>query len=144
MTKLTEKQEKFCQKYIELGNASQAYRQSYNCENYTETSVTSNASKMLKNTDILLTIEKMKAEISKRHEITVDDLIKELEEARQVGKDKEQSAGMVAASMGKAKLLGLITDKAQLSGDKDNPVQHAGEVKLTLNVISAKTNGSTT
>jgi len=30
--KLTIKQEKFCNLYIELGNASEAYRQSYNCE----------------------------------------------------------------------------------------------------------------
>ena len=28
---LTPKQEKFCQLYIELGNASEAYRQSYDC-----------------------------------------------------------------------------------------------------------------
>ena len=31
MSKLTPKQEKFCQLYIELGDASEAYRQSYHC-----------------------------------------------------------------------------------------------------------------
>ena len=30
MGNLTPKQEKFCQKYIEMGNASEAYRQAYN------------------------------------------------------------------------------------------------------------------
>jgi len=31
--KLTPKQQKFCYKYIETGNASKAYRQSYDTEN---------------------------------------------------------------------------------------------------------------
>lgn len=43
--------------------------------------------------------------------MTVDDLIKELEEARQAALDpnldKPQSAAAVSATMGKAKLLGL-------------------------------------
>lgn len=39
--------------------------------------------------------------------MTVDDLIKELEEARQAGLEFESASAMVSATMGKAKLLGL-------------------------------------
>lgn len=42
-----------------------------------------------------------------RHKITVDDLLAELEEARQMGIKTEKAAPMAAATMGKAKLLGL-------------------------------------
>jgi phage terminase small subunit len=50
-----------------------------------------------------------------RAEITVADLILELEEARKaaVSADNPQSSAMVAATMGKAKLLGFITDKVK-------------------------------
>lgn len=46
---------------------------------------------------------------AERHKLTVDDLLVELEEARQVARDQEkpQAAAMVAATMGKAKMLGF-------------------------------------
>jgi len=47
------------------------------------------------------------AEAAKRAHETVEDLLKELEEARGVGKAESSASGMVAATMGKAKLLGL-------------------------------------
>lgn len=126
MVKLTEKQEKFCKRYIELGNASEAYRQSYDCSKSKPEGVHVRACELLKNSNVRVRLEELKAAANKRHEITVDDLIKELEEARQVGKDKEQSAGMVAASMGKAKLLGLVVDKQQLSAT--HTVRNANEL----------------
>lgn len=50
-----------------------------------------------------------------RHRITVDDLLKELDEAREMGRTTGKAAPMVAATMGKAKLLGL--DKALEEAD---------------------------
>ena len=45
----------------------------------------------------------------RRHVMTVGDLLKELEEARQaaLGAENPQSSAAVAATMGKAKILGL-------------------------------------
>ena len=108
---LTIKQEKFCQKYVELGNASEAYRQSYNCENYNESSITSNAHKLLKNTDILLTIENLKSNAARRHNITIDDLLDELTENRALALQEGQASAATSATMGKAKLLGLDVTK---------------------------------
>lgn len=42
-----------------------------------------------------------------RHKITVDDLLKELEEARMMAIKTEKAGPMAQATMGKAKLLGL-------------------------------------
>lgn len=58
----------------------------------------------------------MAEEALKRHEITVDTLVGELEEARQVAKNTEVPSAMVAATMGKGKLLGLIVDKNEHTG----------------------------
>ncbi|QYC51392.1 terminase small subunit [Acinetobacter phage vB_AbaM_fThrA] len=106
---LTPKQENFCQLYIELGNASEAYRQSYDADSMNENTVHRNASALLDNNKVATRIEQIRKEHKKRHNITVDTLLLELEEARQAALTGEriQSAAAVAATMGKAKLLGL-------------------------------------
>lgn len=71
-------------------------------------SIKVNASKLLNdNTNITLTIDRLRAKHQHRHNLTVDDLLSELEEARQVGKKKNNAVAMVSATMGKAKILGL-------------------------------------
>ena len=97
---------------------------SYSAEKMTAASVSVAASRLLDNAKIALRIAELKAEHAKRHEITVDDLIAELEEARQLAIDTSQSGSAVTATMGKAKLLGL--DK-QL-------VEHSGEVDVSLKI----------
>lgn len=106
---LTPKQESFCQLYIELGNASEAYRQSYDADSMNSNTVNVKASELLDNGKVAVRIEQIRNEHKKRHNITVDVLLLELEEARRSALDGErvQSAAAVAATMGKAKLLGL-------------------------------------
>ena len=53
---------------------------------------------------------------AKRHNVTVDSITKELEENREIGRSEGQSAAMTAATMGKAKIHGLVTDKKEHSG----------------------------
>lgn len=113
MAKLTPKQEKFCQKYIETGNASEAYRQSYDCENMKPESVNRLAKDLLDNIKITSRLNELKGEHAKRHAITVDTLLAELEEVRQLALVPKGENGTlqlnvaVNAIMGKAKLLGL-------------------------------------
>ncbi|OOF53626.1 terminase small subunit [Rodentibacter trehalosifermentans] len=113
MADLTPKQETFCLKYIELGNASEAYRQAYNAENMKPESVHRKAAELLADGKITARIEALQAEHKERHKLTIDDLLIELEEARQIAKEKEQTNAMTQATMGKAKLLGL--DKQLIS-----------------------------
>lgn len=58
---------------------------------------------------ITLRIKELRGEIKQRHNVTVDSLLAELEEARQKALSAEtpQSSAAVAATMGKAKLVGL-------------------------------------
>lgn len=116
--------------YIETGNASEAYRQAYNAENMKEASINVNASKLLTDAKIALRIKELKSGHTKRHELTIDDLVKQLEEARQVALSLEnpQCGAAISATMGTAKLLGLVVDKNETTGKDGGAINHSIEV----------------
>lgn len=107
MSGLTQKQESFCLAYLETGNASEAYRRAYNAEGSKPEVVHVKASQLLSNGKIAVRVAELREAASMRNEITVDTLLDELEEARQLALDTESPAPAVSATMGKAKLLGL-------------------------------------
>ena len=109
MAALTIKQEAFAQKYIETGNASEAYRHAYGTKGKPET-VARSAHDLVQHPKVSARLAQLREAVAKAHGVTIASLIGELEEARQVGKGKEQAAAMVAATMGKAKLAGLDKD----------------------------------
>ena len=128
---LTPKQEKFCQLYIELGNASEAYRQSYDADSMAEPTVNTKASELLAHGKITVRLEQLRKEHSKRHNVTVDTLLIELEEARLAAFEGEraQVAAAVAATMGKAKILGFDKQVIEHSGP------NGGTIDLSLKVV---------
>lgn len=109
MAGLTIKQEAFCQAYIETGNASEAYRTAYAADKMKTESVNRKAKELLDNGKIAARVAELQGDIKQRHNVTVDSLLAELEEARQKALNAEtpQSSAAVAATMGKAKLVGL-------------------------------------
>ena len=106
---LTQKQINFCHKYIECGNASEAYRFAYNAENMKPATVTVSASQLLSDHNVTIMIESLRNDAAKEAVITVHDLIKELEEARLAALQAQtvQASAAATATMGKARLLGL-------------------------------------
>ena len=114
---MTPKQEQFARLYVETGNASEAYRQAYNTDNMKPETVTNEAYKLLQDPDISAMVDDLKAEARQRHAVTVDDLLSELEQARAaaLAAPTPQSSAAVSATMGKAKMLGLLVDKAEIS-----------------------------
>ncbi|QPB42213.1 terminase small subunit [Rodentibacter haemolyticus] len=82
--KLTPKQEKFCQLYIELGNASEAYRQAYDCSKMTTKTINEEAVKLLNNPKITPRVEELQNEHKQRHNLTVDQVISDLIEYRDI------------------------------------------------------------
>lgn len=128
---LTPKQEKFCQLYIELGNASEAYRQAYNCSKMTEKTVNEEAIRLLNNPKITPRIEELKNTHQQRHNISIDKLLDRLDRIYQgsMAEKKPQYGVAITAVMSQARLLGLdaphsvevrkaLVRKYQLEGDK--------------------------
>lgn len=105
--KLTPKQEAFCLAYLETGNASEAYRQAYSTSKMKTETITRKAKELLDNGKITARLNELRQPILERHAITIDDLLAELEENRQLALENAQAAAANGSTMGKAKLLGL-------------------------------------
>jgi phage terminase small subunit len=75
---LTAKQEKFAQKLVEIDNASEAYRQSYDARNMSDEAVRVEAHRLQQNPNVALRIEKLREYQLKRHQATADRVIAEL------------------------------------------------------------------
>lgn len=119
---LTEKQEAFCRAFVETGNASEAYRRSYDAKNMGQNTIAVKASEMLSKDNVSVRLQQLREVHQKRHNVTVDSLVAELEEIKNVALSAEtpQSSAAVAAVLGKAKLMGLDKQLVQLSGGLDN------------------------
>lgn len=76
---LTIKQEKFCHVYMETGNASEAYRQSYNCSKMKPTTINVKACELLKCGKVAVRLHVLKEELKLTHDIKKERLLYELE-----------------------------------------------------------------
>lgn len=75
MSKLTIKQEKFCNKYLESGNASEAYRAVYGCKGWKDESVWENASRLLNNSKVAARVAELRKEMENRSNMSKDEVI---------------------------------------------------------------------
>lgn len=104
---LTPKQEKFCQKYLETGNASEAYRQSYSAEEMKPETIANKACLLLQRGDVRARLDELRAKVEKRHALTVDRLVHKLEAVYDRALAQGQLGAGVSAVMGMARLSGL-------------------------------------
>jgi phage terminase small subunit len=105
--KQTQKKEDFCLAFLETGNASEAYRSAYDAENMKPETIAKRASELMSDGYVTGRLAELRAPIIAKAQLTVEDLLRELEEARQLAISTEAPAPAVSATMGKAKLLGL-------------------------------------
>ena len=127
---MTPKQADFVRLYFELGIASEAYKQAYNSTGKPNT-LHRKANELLKHPIIKSEIEAMQKEATARNNITIDNVIAELEEARQTAKQSGNASAMVSATLGKAKVLGL--DKGEHKEDSTSKAE-----KIIIEVIEAR------
>ena len=115
---LTLKQERFAQLVIEKqGRLSEAYRDAYDADNMTDESVKVSAHRLAREHEgVAKRIDELRGELLERHRTSVDTITAELEEARRLAMTEKAAGPAVQASMGKAKLHGLLVDKQQIQG----------------------------
>ena len=131
MNKLTTKQEKFCKTFIETGNASEAYRQSYDCQKMKGPTINRNAVALLDNTKITTRVRELQLNLQKKFEVTVQSLSKELDEDRQLARSLGQPGAAISALNVKARIHGL--DKQVMSNDPNNPMPATIQVEILRN-----------
>lgn len=115
---LTPKQQRYNRFVSEMlvdGNVTRSAK----AAGYSEKTAYSQGHRLLKNVEIANAIKAGQKDIAKRNELTIDDIIKELEEARTAALTAEspQSSAAVAATMGKAKVLGMLVDKSEVKNE---------------------------
>lgn len=112
---LTAKQARFVSEYLIDSNATQAAIRA----GYSEKTAAVIGAQNLIKLNIAAAIKAGQNNIGKRNELTIDDIIKELEEARTAALTAEspQSSAAVAATMGKAKVLGMLVDKSEVKNE---------------------------
>jgi len=110
---LTPKQAAFCRAYQETGNASEAYRRAYDAEKMKPGSIRRKAAEVLKHRSVAAEIERLNQRVEREHGVTIESLLRELEEARQLALEKGQAAAAVTATMGKGKLAGVFSGKPE-------------------------------
>jgi phage terminase small subunit len=127
MPELTPKQEKFCALYVELGNASEAYRQAYDASRMQAATINVKASQLLAQAKITVRVAELKAEHAERHAMTVDRIRDMLIEDRAFARECETPAAAVSATMGLAKLYGHLREKVEHTGKdgKELPIAPA-------------------
>ena len=137
---LTAKQEKFAQGIAEGMTQADAYRASYSADKMKPETVQQSASRLMADRKVAARVDELKAATLNRHRATVDDLIRELEEARSFAKATLQPAAMTSATMGKAKLLGLDKQIVEHSGPNGGPVPL---MPTTIELVAPNVNGKT-
>ena len=75
MSKLTVKQEKFAQKYVKCGCASEAYRHAYNTSRMKDKSIHELSCRLLADVKVSSRVDQLKVKASKRHEISFDKML---------------------------------------------------------------------
>jgi phage terminase small subunit len=85
-----------------------------------------NASRLLTDANVAARVGELKDRAAEKAVVTAADIAQQLDEDRDFARTLKQASAAVSASMGKAKVLGLIVDRAN--------VEHGG--LITLNITS--------
>lgn len=111
---LTPKEEGWVQDAFIGTSYSQAYRNHYDTSGCTDKSVNELASRLASKVKIASRLIELQEEAAERSQVTIASITKELEEARAMAIAEAQPAAMTGASMGKAKVNGLLIEKAEV------------------------------
>ena len=119
--RLNPRQEKFVREYVKTGNGTKAYAKAgYSAStklqsNGAASPATAAASRLLTNENVKQALIAQQIRVKTRHDYTVDTLLGELDEARDValGAEQPQTSAAVQATTVKARLLGMIVDRKE-------------------------------
>jgi phage terminase small subunit len=109
---LPPKQARFVLEYVKDLNATQAAIRA----GYAKASAEVQGCRLLRNAQIRAAVAKAQDRIAEKAGVTVDSIVGELEEARALALQERQASAAVAASLGKAKLSGLIVERHKHTG----------------------------
>lgn len=75
---ITPKQERFLSVYLDTGNASEAYRQAYDCQRMKDATIAVKASELLKNGNISVRLRQLQSDLKRSSDIKKEAILEEL------------------------------------------------------------------
>jgi len=88
-----------------------------------------NATRLKLNEKIIARVQELLGRSAARAEVTVASILNELEEARKLAAEINQPSAAVAATLGKAKVAGLIVDRKEVGKPGDFEGMNADELR---------------
>ena len=149
--KLTPKQRRFCELYVDNGNASESYRLAYDVGINTKVeTIKVNASKLLSDTNISLTIDKLRKQQADKFEISRSDVAKGyleiinawrslmvLASKEKLSKDEKQKFYLLKEMVKGSDYRGAFDSLAKMFGlnepDKTQIDQTVKEIQVVIN-----------
>ena len=134
LSKLTVKQEKFAQKYVKCGCASEAYRHAYNTSRMKDKSIHELSCRLLADIKVSSRVDQLKVKASKRHEITLDKMLEMFLEDRDQAKALDQTSVAISADNSIAKMLGHMIERSEKKIDAtiEHKVELIEQTKLQV------------
>lgn len=120
---LNHRQEAFCRGLAEGLPQSRAYIDAGYASRGNAAEVS--ASQLLRNPKVAARVARLQADAARRSEVTVDSLVTELDEMLRLAIKCENPSAGVSAILGKAKVLGLIIDRAEVTANIRKPAREA-------------------
>jgi hypothetical protein len=122
------KHERFAQELAKGKTADEAYVMAGFKENR------SNAARLNAKEHIRSRVEQIQGRAAEKAAVTVKDIAAQLDEDRAFARQVGSAAASVSATMGKAKVLGLVIEKVEHAGPSGGPIRI--EVRTALNQLS--------
>lgn len=83
-----------------------------------------NAVRLKANENVADRVAELKGRAAEKVEVTVADIVKQLDEDREFAKENKHSAAAITATLGKAKLLGLMPERHEHTGKGGGPIEY--------------------
>lgn len=111
---LSPKQEAFCLAYLKLGNASEAYRRSYDAGGMKPATVNRTAKELLDNPKIAARLAELRAPAVEKAKLTLQQHLEDLQQLRNEARGEAQFGAAVSAEVARGKAAGLYIEKVEL------------------------------
>jgi len=114
--KLTAKQEAFIRAYLKCGNASEAYRQSYDAKGMKPETINKRASELLSEGEIAGRVAAYQAKANERAGVKLVDHLLRMDDLAKAAEKQNQFSAAIRAEELRAKASGLYVERVEHSG----------------------------
>jgi phage terminase small subunit len=129
---LTPKQEAFCLAYLETGNASEAYRQSYSAGKMKPSVINVKASQLLANGKIAVRLAELRKPATEKAQMTLEGHLADLQMLRDKALEADQFSAAITAEIARGKASGVHVEKSEraLTGPDGGPILTISRIEL--------------